>query len=235
MYDYGTLRIQRTSRPNLLPSRRPNQTRRDERSEAPAPTEPNSETEVLSATEETGTPSEPIAEAHVPSRREKRMRRPNPTLRRKSPRRRRKRLRHANPTRRARRSSSSRTERIQRATPNEIKLYQAFAPHLMNHAKGRSVVLPNAGRVVEGGCRGFRLVFGTRGTFDRSSSLAGSVPVSSREPRRFGAGISKRKIRRRIASPFTISYQSCPARALPVRRAGAHEIHPTVDRRTIAA
>jgi hypothetical protein len=70
----------------LLPSRRPNLTRRDERTEALAPTEPSSDVEVLSTTEETETPSEPpccfaaprsrkgrlseqpIAEAHVPSR-----------------------------------------------------------------------------------------------------------------------------------------------------------------------
>ncbi len=127
-------------------------------------------------------------------------RRPNPTLRRKSSRRRRKRLCQTNPTRWARMSSSSRTERTQRATPNEIKPYKAFPSHLTNHAKGRSVVLPNAGRVVEGGCRGFRLVFGIRVTFDHSRSLAGSVPVSSREPRRFGGGL--RSGRSVVASPL---------------------------------
>jgi len=223
------------SRPNLLPSRRPNPTRRDERSEAPAPTEPNAETEVLSTTEETGTPSEPIAEAHVPSRARETAAPTEPNAETEV-------LSATAETAAPSEPNAMSAEELKlpyRANStwyaNEIKLYQAFAPHLTNHAKGRSVVLPNAGRVVEGGCRGFRLVFGTRGTFDRSRSLAGSVPVSSREPRRFGEGFRKRKIRRRVASPFTISYQSCPTRALPVRRAGAHEIHPTVDRRTIAA
>ena len=132
-------------------------------------------------------------------------------------------------------SSSSRAERARRATANEIKLYQAFAPFLTNHAKGRLVVLPNARRVVEGRCHGFRLIFGAHGTFDRSKSLAGSVPRSLRESLDPSKGNLKRKIRHRVASPFTISYQLCPTRALPVRRAGAHEFHPMVDRRTIAA